>query len=68
VRSGTTLFYSYYSGLISKNEMLDILEKITKNISILLDVEDEDASEGHTEDVQSMMLEVLRRINAELEV
>ena len=67
VRSGTTLFYSYYSGLITKDEMLDILEKITKNISILLDVEDEDTSESHTEDVQSMMVEVLRRINEELE-
>ncbi|KAF5412048.1 MAG: hypothetical protein C5S43_02440 [Candidatus Methanocomedens sp.] len=68
VRSGTTLFYSYYSGLITKDEMLEILDKITTNISTLLDVEDEGTSESHTEDVQSMMVEVLRRINAELEV
>ncbi|MCL7412395.1 MAG: DUF5806 family protein [ANME-2 cluster archaeon] len=66
-RSGTTLFYSYYSGLISKKEMLDILEKITTNISVLLDMEDRDTCESHVEDVQGMMLEVLRRINAELD-
>lgn len=66
-RSGTTLFYSYYSGLISKKEMLDILEKITANISILLDMEERDTHESHVEEVQGIMLEVLRRINEELD-
>ncbi len=66
-RSGTTLFYSYYSGLITKNEMLDIIHTITTNIGVMLDMEDEHTGDKHSEDVQGMMVEVLRRINEELE-
>ncbi|MCL7414451.1 MAG: DUF5806 family protein [ANME-2 cluster archaeon] len=65
-RSGSTLFYSYYSGLITKDEMLDIIHTITKSITVLLDMEDETAGSNHTDDVQTMLVEVLRRINAEL--
>ncbi|MDF1557205.1 MAG: DUF5806 family protein [ANME-2 cluster archaeon] len=66
-RSGSTLFYSYYSGLITKDEMLDIINTITKSITVLLDMEDETAGGNHIDDVQTMLVEVLRRINAELE-
>jgi hypothetical protein len=67
VRSGTTLFYSYYSGLISKDEMLEIITNMTKNIGILLDMEDTPPDCDHTEGVQNMMVDVLRRINSALE-
>ena len=66
-RSGTTLFYSYYSGLITKDEMLDIITNMTKNIGILLDMEDTPPDGDHTEGVQNMMVDVLRRINSALE-
>ena len=66
-RSGTTLFYSYYSGLITKNEMLEIITNMTKNINILLDMEDMPPDGDHAEGVQNMMVDVLRRINSALE-
>ncbi len=66
-RSGTTLFYSYYSGLITKDEMLKIIDNITKNIIKLLDMEDTPTDGDHTEGVQNIMVDVLRRINSALE-
>jgi hypothetical protein len=66
-RSGTTLFYSYYSGLITKEEMLEIIHKITNNMNILLDMEDEAATEDHSEGVQKIMVDILRQINKAME-
>lgn len=66
-RSGTTLFYSYYSGIITKEEMIDIIHNITNNINILLDMEDEAVGSELDEGVQNLMVEVLRQINQALE-
>lgn len=65
-RSGTTLFYSYYSGLITKDEMLDIIHTVTKNVHILLDLEDTADAIDPAEGVQNMMMEVLLQINTAL--
>lgn len=66
-RSGTTLFYSYYSGLITKDEMLDIIHKMTASINKLLDMEDAATDEDHAGKVQNLMVDVLRQINTALE-
>lgn len=67
-RSGTTLFYAFYSGLITKEEMLEIIHKITKNISGLLENENEAENEiDVNKGVQHHMVDVLRRINQALE-
>ena len=66
-RSGTTLFYSYYTGLITKQEMIDIIHSITQNIDSLMNMEDEPTISNHSEEVQHLMVEVLRQINKALE-
>jgi hypothetical protein len=66
-RSGTTLFYSYYSGLISKEEMLEIIHNITDNMNTLLDMEDAAADGDHSEGVQNIMVDILRQINKAME-
>jgi len=38
-RSGTTFFYAYYAGLISLDEMLDIIQEVIKNIEALKRIE-----------------------------
>jgi hypothetical protein len=63
-RSGTTLFYAYYNGLITKDEMLEIITSMTKNIINLLDIEDAPHDVDHTGGVQNIMVDVLRRINS----
>jgi len=52
---------------IERDEMLDIITNMTKNIGILLDMEDTPPDGDHTEGVQNMMVDVLRRINSALE-
>lgn len=66
-RSGTTLFYSYYSGLITKKEMLEIIHNITKNMNTLLDMEDKATTGDHSEGIQNIMVEILRQINKAVE-
>jgi hypothetical protein len=64
-RSGTTFFYAYYSGLISLEEMLDIIQEIIKNIEAMRRAEGGEAGDVST-DVQHMMAETLRRITEKL--
>ncbi len=39
VRSGTTFFYAYYSGLITLEEMLEAVQTIVRNIEMLKRIE-----------------------------
>ena len=64
-RSGTTLFYAYYSGLITMDEMLAIIQQIIKNIEELKKIEGSEPGDVNT-DVQVMMAETLRRITEKL--
>lgn len=64
-RSGTTFFYAYYSGLISLEEMLDIIQEVIKNIEALKRMEGSEPGDVNT-DVQQMMAETLRRITEKL--
>ncbi len=69
-RSGTTFFYAYYAGLISLDEMLEIIQEVIKNIEALKRVEGADQSDEGAGDVnlevQQMMAETLRRITEKL--
>ena len=65
VRSGTTFFYAYYSGLISLEEMLDIIKEVIENIEALKRMEGADGAEASLE-VQRLMAETLRRITDRL--
>lgn len=65
-RSGTTFFYAYYAGLISLDEMLDIIQEVIKNIEALKKVEGGDESGDVNVEVQQMMAETLRRITEKL--
>jgi hypothetical protein len=64
-RSGTTFFYAYYTGLISLEEMLDIIQKVIKNIEALKRIEGTEPGDVSI-DVQQMMAETLRRITEKL--
>lgn len=64
-RSGTTFFYAYYSGLISLEEMLDIIQEVIKNIEALKKVEGGEPGDVNLE-IQHMMAETLRRITEKL--
>ncbi len=64
-RSGTTFFYAYYSGLISLEEMLEIIQEIVKNIEALKKIEGSEPGDVST-DIQQMMAETLRRITEKL--
>lgn len=62
-RSGTTFFYAYYAGLISKDEMLSIIHKIVSNIQDLIETEGGEVSDEHATEVQQVIADVLRRMN-----
>jgi hypothetical protein len=64
-RSGTTFFYAYYSGLISLEEMLGIIQEVIKNIEALKRIEGTEPGDVNVE-VQQMMAETLRRITEKL--
>jgi len=67
VRSGTTFFYAYYAGLISIEEMLDMVQGIIRNIEELKRIEGSEATNEDTNtDVQVLMAETLRRITDRL--
>jgi hypothetical protein len=65
-RSGTTFFYAYYAGLISLDEMLEIIQGVIKNIEALQRVEGNDDTGNVNVEVQQMMAETLRRITEKL--
>ena len=62
-RSGTTFFYAYYAGLISKDEMLPIIHKIVSDIQDLIETEGGEVSDEHATEVQQVIADVLRRMN-----
>lgn len=66
VRSGTTFFYAYYSGLITLEEMLAIIEEVIKNIESLQHIEGMEAEGDVNMEIQQMMAETLRRITEKL--
>ncbi|HMK45241.1 MAG TPA: DUF5806 family protein [Methanocella sp.] len=69
VRSGTTFFYAYYAGLISIEEMLEMVQGIITNIEELKRIEGSEVSDSGEEtstDVQVLMAETLRRITDRL--
>jgi hypothetical protein len=65
-RSGTTFFYAYYAGLISLEEMLEIIQEVIKNIEALKRVEGGEPDGGLNVEIQQMMAETLRRITEKL--
>jgi Family of unknown function (DUF5806) len=65
-RSGTTFFYAYYAGLISLDEMLEIIQVVIKNIEALKKIEGNEDSGDVNLEVQQMMAETLRRITEKL--
>jgi hypothetical protein len=65
-RSGTTFFYAYYAGLISLDEMLEIIQEVIKNIEALKRVEGSEQEGDLNVEIQQMMAETLRRITEKL--
>lgn len=66
-RSGTTFFYAYYAGLITQEEMLNLIHKMVKDIKQLMDTEGSEIPEEHATEVQLLIADVLRRINESLD-
>ncbi|CAJ36104.1 DUF5806 family protein [Methanocella arvoryzae] len=67
VRSGTTFFYAYYAGLISLEEMLEMVQGIIRNIEELKRIEGSDPAADETSaEVQLLMAETLKRITDKL--
>jgi len=66
-RSGTTFFYAYYTGLITQEEMLNLIHKMVKDIKQLMDTEGSEIPEEHATEVQLLIADVLRRINESLD-
>ena len=62
-RSGTTFFYAYYAGLISKEEMISIIHKMVSDIQDLIETEGGEVSDEHATEVQQVIADVLRRMN-----
>jgi hypothetical protein len=65
-RSGTTFFYAYYAGLISLDEMLEIIQEVIKNIEALKRIDGSEEVGDVNVEVQQMMAETLRRITEKL--
>jgi len=66
LRSGTTFFYAYYSGLISLEEMLEMIQDIVRNIEALKRIEGSEPGAEAAAEVQQLMAETLRRITDKL--
>jgi len=62
-RACVTFFYAYYAGLISQDEVIDIIHASSDEIGKLLEVEDEAMGEDHNIGVQQAVVDVLRRMN-----
>ncbi|NOR48213.1 MAG: hypothetical protein GQ533_09260 [Methanosarcinaceae archaeon] len=62
-RSGTTFFYAYYAGLISKDEIIPIIHTIVSDIQKLMETEGGEVSDEHATEVQQVIADVLRRMN-----
>lgn len=64
LKSGTTFFYAYYSGLISMEDIVDMIHQISENIGYLINVGEGEIPKGDLDvEVQQKVVEVLRQIN-----
>ena len=64
MRSGTTFFYAYYSGLISMEDIIDMIHQIAENIEYLLNVGEGRTPKGDVNfEVQQEVINVLREIS-----
>ena len=64
LKSGTTFFYAYYSGLISMEDIIDMIHQIAENIEYLLNVEEGKIPKGDVDvEVQQEIVNVLKKIN-----
>jgi hypothetical protein len=66
-RSGATFFYAYYAGLLDAEQMISVIHLMISDIRQLMETEGTEVSEQHSEEVQLLIAEVLRRISASLE-
>lgn len=66
-RSGTTFFYAYYAGLISQQEMINMIHKIVIDMKKIMETEGGEISLEHATEVQILIAEVLRNINQSME-
>ncbi|MBU2617617.1 MAG: hypothetical protein KKI07_02940 [Euryarchaeota archaeon] len=63
LKSGATFFYAYYSGLISMEEIIDMIHQIAEDIDYLLNVGEGRVPEGDVDvEVQQKVADVLRQI------
>ncbi|MDI6888774.1 MAG: DUF5806 family protein [Methanocellales archaeon] len=68
LRSGTTFFYAYYSGLISMEDTVDMIHQIAENIGHLLSAGEGKTPKGDVDaEVQRKVAEVLRQITHNLQ-
>lgn len=58
-----TFFYAYYAGLISQDEIIDIIHSASDDVGRLLDMEGEAVGDDHSTEVQQAVVDVLRRMN-----
>ncbi|MFC1787299.1 DUF5806 family protein [Halobacteriota archaeon] len=64
LKSGTTFFYAYYSGLISMEDVIDMIHQIAENIEYLINVGEGRVPKGDVNfEVQQEVINVLRKIN-----
>ncbi|MBP2030761.1 hypothetical protein J2755_001709 [Methanohalophilus levihalophilus] len=66
-RSGATFFYAYYAGLLDTEQMISVIHNVISDIRELVEVEGVEVPEEHSEEVQMLIAEVLKRINESLE-
>ncbi len=65
-RSGTTFFYAYYAGLISKEEMISLIHTIVSDLEKLMETEGNEVPVSHDIEVQRLITDVFRRINEQM--
>jgi hypothetical protein len=63
VKSGVTFFFSLYSGLITSEEMLTILEEVVEGVKTLIEIEAGRSIEGVEEEVMKKAVEAFRIMN-----
>ena len=64
LKSGTTFFYAYYAGLISMEDIIDMIHQIAENIEYLLNVGEGEIPKGDVDvEVQQEVVNVLKQIN-----
>ncbi|MBC7114027.1 MAG: hypothetical protein PWR09_882 [Archaeoglobi archaeon] len=65
IRSGATFLYPYYAGIVSREEMLEIIGETIENIKRLLEFEEREG-EDVDEEIQRILTEILREVNREV--